>query len=150
MTQRITYVSRFAKPMDTHQLEALGEAAAARNRELGITGILMASGGMFYQILEGPKEAVAEIYSAIANDPRHTDLVLLRSEEDVSARLFPEWSMKTVNLDAASHVRLLPLKALVKAVYEQQRLIDNMIWSIERTTGTTRPLGAETATEMST
>jgi len=73
------------------------------------------------------------IYAAIAADDRNTDLLLLRSEEDVSSRLFPDWSMKTINLDAASHVRLLPVKALVKAVYEQKRLIDNMIWAIEHT-----------------
>ena len=133
MTHRITYVSRFSKPMESHELEALGKAAAEKNRELGITGILMASGGIFYQILEGEKEVVEEIFSTITADERHSDVLLLHTEDNAPGRLFPDWSMKTVNLDAASHVRLLPLKALVKAVYEQQRLIDNMIWAIERT-----------------
>lgn len=133
MTKRITYVSRFSKPMDERELRSLGEAAAEKNKKNDITGFLMVSGGLFYQVLEGPDDAVDEIYGAIAADDRHTDLLLLRSEEDVSLRLFPNWSMKTINLDAASHVRLLPVKALVKAVYEQQRLIDNMIWAIERT-----------------
>ena len=41
--------------------------------------------------------------------------------------------IKYVNLDAASHVRLFPLKALIKAVFEQSRLIGNMTWAIERT-----------------
>ena len=133
MTKRITYVSRFSKPMNERELQSLGEAAAKKNKQNDVTGFLMVSGGLFYQVLEGPEDAVDEIYSAIAADDRHTDLLLLRSEDDVSSRLFPDWSMKTINLDAASHVRLLPVKALVKAVYEQQRLIDNMIWAIERT-----------------
>ena len=133
MAKRITYVSRFSKPMDERELQALGEAAAEKNQQNDTTGFLMVSGGLFYQVLEGPEEKVDEIYAAIAADDRHTDLLLLRSKEDVSGRLYPDWSMKTINLDAASHVRLLPVKALVKAVYEQQRLIDNMIWAIERT-----------------
>jgi hypothetical protein len=111
MTHRITYVSRYSKPMDTHELEALGEAAAAKNRKLGITGFLMATGGMFYQVLEGPQDAVEDIYSAIVEDDRHTDLIQLRSEKNAPGLLYPDWSMKTINLDAASHVRLLPLKA---------------------------------------
>jgi len=133
MTKRITYVSHFSKPMNERELSSLGETAAEKNHRLGITGFLMVSGGLFYQVLEGPEENVDELYAAIAADDRHTDLLLLRVEEDVAGRLFPDWSMKTINLDAASHVRLLPVKALVKAVYEQQRLIDNMIWAIERT-----------------
>jgi len=133
MTKRITYVSHFSKPMNERELISLGETAAEKNQRLDITGFLMVSGGLFYQVLEGPEENVDELYAAIAADDRHTDLLLLRVEEDVAGRLFPDWSMKTINLDAASHVRLLPVKALVKAVYEQKGLIDNMIWAIERT-----------------
>ncbi len=133
MEKRITYVSRYAKPMTSDQLVDLGKAAAEKNRQLGITGVLMASGGLFYQVLEGPKEAVDELYGSIAADGRHDDMLVLREDNDIAVRLFPNWSMETLNLDASSHVRLLPLKALVKSVFEQQRLIDNMIWAIERT-----------------
>jgi hypothetical protein len=41
--------------------------------------------------------------------------------------------MKMVNLDAASHVRLFPLKVLMISVFEQRRLVDKMVWAIERT-----------------
>jgi hypothetical protein len=40
--------------------------------------------------------------------------------------------MKTVNLDAEAHVRLLPLKVLMEAVFEQQQHIDKMMWAIDR------------------
>jgi hypothetical protein len=133
MEKRITYVSRYAKAMSSEELESLGAAAEEKNRELGVSGVLMASGGLFYQVLEGPEEVVDELYATITADPRHTDLLLLRSESQIQGRLFPDWSMRTLNLDAASHVRLLPLKALIKAAFEQQRLIDNMVWAIERT-----------------
>ena len=131
--KRITYVSRFAKPFSETELEELGTLSAENNKKLGVTGVLMSSGGIFFQILEGPEAAVDEIYGAIAADSRHTDLVVLGFETDVEVRRFPDWSMKTVNLDAASHVRLLPLKVMMETVFEQQLLIEKMLWAIDRT-----------------
>ncbi len=133
MLKRITYVSRYATPFSDAELAELGERAAQNNRELGISGVLLTSGGIFFQVLEGPPEAVDAVYNAIAADERHTDLVLLGQEPNASARHYPDWSMKTINLDAASHVRLLPLKVLMEAVYQQQQLIDKMLWAIDRT-----------------
>ena len=130
--KRIKYVSRFAKPFSESELEELGAKATEKNKGLDITGVLITSGGLFYQVLEGPADAVDGIFGFIKNDSRHTDLLLLGIEDDVSQRLFPEWSMKTVNLDAAAHVRLLPLKVLMETVFEQQQHIDKMLWAIDR------------------
>ncbi len=132
MIKRITYVSRYAKPMTTEDIEKLGQQAAANNLELGLTGFLMTSGGLFYQTIEGPPDAVDTVYEAILADDRHSDIILLSSQEAVPRRLFPDWSMKTVDLDADAHVRLLPVKALMKAVFEQRRLVDTMVGAIER------------------
>jgi hypothetical protein len=132
MLKRIKYVSRFAQPFRESELDELGKKAAEKNETLDITGILMTSGGLFYQVLEGPRDAVDEVFASIRNDPRHTDVLVLSIEEDIGDRLFPNWSMKTVNLDAAAHVRLLPLKVLMEAVFDQQQHIDKMMWAIER------------------
>jgi len=120
MLKRVKYVSRFAMPFRENELEELGERAAEKNKDLDITGVLITSGGLFYQVLEGPKEAVDEIFGYIRADKRHTDLVVLGIE------------MKTVNLDAEDHVRLLPLKVLMEAVFEQQQHLDKMMWAIDR------------------
>ncbi len=133
MLKRITYVSRFAKPFSESELEKLGKSSAENNKKLGVTGVLMTSGGIFFQILEGPEEAVDQIYSAISADARHTDLVVLELEYGIQQRNYPDWSMKTINLDASSHVRLLPLKVMMETVFEQQLLIDKMLWAIDRT-----------------
>jgi hypothetical protein len=130
--KRIKYVSRFAQPFRESELEKLGERAAEKNKTLDVTGVLLTSGGVFYQVLEGPTEAVDQIFAAIRADKRHTDLLVLGVEENIDRRTFPDWSMKTVNLDAAAHVRLLPLKVLMEAVFEQQQHIDKMVWAIER------------------
>jgi hypothetical protein len=133
MFKRIKYISRFSSPLDSAGIAALGEQASRNNRQLDLTGLLMASGGLFYQVLEGPPEAVDQVFAAIQSDPRHTDVLLLAEEQDVTTRHYPDWSMQTIDLDAAAHVRLFPLKALMKAVFEQQRLIGNMVWAIDRT-----------------
>lgn len=133
MLKRITYVSRFAKPFTESELTELGELSARNNKELGVTGVLMTSGGVFFQILEGPAEAVDQVYSAIAADSRHTHIVVLELEHGVETRNYPDWSMKTIDLDAAAHVRLLPLKVMMETVFEQQLLIDKMLWAIDRT-----------------
>ncbi|MEE4273062.1 MAG: BLUF domain-containing protein [Thermoanaerobaculales bacterium] len=132
MMKRITYVSRYSKPMTADAIEALGRKAAEKNRELGLSGVLLTSGGLFYQVLEGPGETVDEIYKTILEDERHTDVILLNSESPIAERSFADWSMETIDLDAKAHVRLLPVKALMKAVFEQRRLADNMVGSIAR------------------
>jgi hypothetical protein len=132
MVKRIRYVSRFESPLSEADIEAIGEQSRCNNERLDLTGLLMASGGLFYQVLEGPDEAVDEVYRKIVEDGRHTDLLLLSTETGVD-RQFPKWSMETINLDAASHVRLFPLKALIMAVFEQTRLAEQMMWAIERT-----------------
>jgi hypothetical protein len=119
--------------MEAAELERLGELAAAKNKEIGVTGFLMASGGLFYQVIEGPAEAVDGLYAAIEEDERHTDVLVLGTVDDAPKRQFPNWSMKTINLDAASHVRLLPLKVLLQTVFDQRQLLDKMTWGIERT-----------------
>ena len=132
MYKRIKYVSRFSQTLGAAEIDALGAQAAEKNARLGITGVLMASGGLFYQVMEGPRDVVDELMRSINADGRHSDLVVLSVEDEVAERLYPDWSMQTINLDAASHVRLMPLKALIKAVFEQRRVIDNMTWAIDR------------------
>ena len=77
MLKRIKYVSRFDSPLSSAEIEQIGEQSQANNERLGLTGLLMASGGMFYQVLEGPADAVDQVYAKIQQDSRHTDLLLL-------------------------------------------------------------------------
>ncbi len=132
MVKRIKYVSRFEKAHSEADIEAIGVQSRANNERLGMTGFLMASGGLFYQVLEGPAEAIDEVFAKIEADGRHTDLLMLSSEEGVE-RFYPNWSMEVINLDAASNVRLFALKALIKSVFELTQLTDNIVWAIERT-----------------
>lgn len=132
MLKRIKYVSRFAKLLGPAEVSRLAEQAAAKNQELGITGVLMTAGGLFFQILEGPKEPVEALYGSIVRDSRHTDVLLLGSEEDVAGRLFPDWSMKKIDLDERADARLDPLKSILEALVAQQQVMARLTQCLER------------------
>ncbi len=65
-------------------------------REVG--GVLHYGHGYFFQVLEGPEQAVRELYEAIAQDERHQNVRTLDARA-VNERRFPDWSMKYVPLE---------------------------------------------------
>jgi hypothetical protein len=95
MLVRLIYVSRCAAS-SAEELEAtlaaVQSVAIPRNRAADVTGVLIVHGGRYLQALEGPEEAVREIYAAIARDPRHATPVIL-SEDPIETRLFGRWSL---------------------------------------------------------
>jgi len=80
--------------------------ARGNNIRLDLTGALLYREGRFIQILEGPDERVLAQYAIIAADPRHRSVYKI-SEEPISARQFPDWTMGFRPLTDAA-VRQLP------------------------------------------
>jgi hypothetical protein len=74
-------------------LHWLTQVAQARNREEGITGLIVYHEDVFYQWLEGPRDSVARVMESIRHDRRHTDLEIL-SDQRMSLRAFTGWPMK--------------------------------------------------------
>ena len=132
MLKRLKYVSRFAKPLGSAEIARLADQSAVRNQQLGITGVLMSAGGLFFQIIEGPKEHVEALYESIVRDSRHTDVLLLGSEENAADRLFPDWSMKKIDLDERADARLDPLKSILEALVAQHQLMGRLAQCLER------------------
>jgi hypothetical protein len=62
------------------------------NPSRGLTGMLLVSATHFFQVLEGPQDAVLLTLEKIRQDPRHTAFQLV-SRAAVSSRSIPEWSM---------------------------------------------------------
>lgn len=94
----LLYVSECAQPMDRRLLTNMLRRAQARNRETGITGILLYSAGHFIQLLEGPPVYVKETFDRIRSDPRHKHVRVLL-EEKITARLFDRWYMGLLIVD---------------------------------------------------
>ncbi len=88
---------RLDKPLES-ELEKMLEPTRRRNRDLGVTGLLIYSGGHFLQILEGSQDVIEQLFVKIKKDKRHRNvqqLSLLSCEK----RLFSKWSMGLLNLD---------------------------------------------------
>lgn len=88
----ISYVSAAAEPFDDARLAELLEQSRRSNHEHDLTGMLLYRRGRFFQVLEGPQDAVDELMTKIRRDPRHTDVRMLLSEE-IDERRFSEWTM---------------------------------------------------------
>ncbi|MEY8877408.1 MAG: BLUF domain-containing protein [Leptothrix sp. (in: b-proteobacteria)] len=105
MLVRLLYASRCDK-VSPEMIEAILARARERNPAQGITGILCHGGSVFMQVLEGGREAVNQLYNAIARDPRHHSVTLLHYEE-ISERMFVGWTMGQVNLGRINASMLL-------------------------------------------
>jgi hypothetical protein len=130
--KRVSYISKFSRPLSRDEIAQLAADAAERNRSLGVTGMLMSSGGIFYQVLEGPIDAVDGLFQKIVVDPRHRDVLVLSVQEDVEDRQFPSWAMKKVNLNEEALSRLEPIKALLEAIVVQRESMQRLMRVLSR------------------
>ena len=78
--------------MSTAALEPLLISARGRNRQNGITGVLLCSGEQFLQCFEGPQDSVQETYDRIYRSRMHKDLVVYM-DSTVPVRAFDDWAM---------------------------------------------------------
>lgn len=95
---RLIYVSTMTESCDTAALQDILAASKRNNMELGISGVLCYDPAFFMQCLEGPRDAVNEVYSRIYADPRHKDITLLEYVES-DTRLFANWTMGFLRTD---------------------------------------------------
>ncbi len=103
---RHIYVSAAREEMNPAQLHSILAKARSNNEPAGVTGLLLFHDHSFFQVLEGPKDAVTRIFSTIERDHRHARIIVLQAKE-VASRAFPNWSMGYVN----SHALRLDQKA---------------------------------------
>jgi hypothetical protein len=89
---RITYVSRESSDLTSDELLALLSQCHRNNPGRGLTGMLLHGNGTFLQVLEGEDLVVDALMAVIANDPRHTDVKIVR-RESVATRQYADWSM---------------------------------------------------------
>lgn len=101
----ILYVSQARKPFERAELRDLLEHSRKRNDQDGITGLLVYrynddfDRGNFLQILEGPDDAIEDVWRRISGDRRHHTIVVIE-EGKIDKRAFADWSMGFKNADA--------------------------------------------------
>ncbi len=99
MLYNLIYRSRINKgALSEESINDLIEKSANANIEREISGILLHDDTHFFQILEGPKEKIEDLYKKILQDLRHTEVVLI-TLEPIPTRLHSELGMKFFKAD---------------------------------------------------
>jgi hypothetical protein len=106
MLVRLMYASRAVEPVRADTLNLIMKTSTQNNATVGVTGVLCFSGAIFLQVLEGGRAAVSALYNRIAQDDRHTDVMLL-SLEEIDERRFAGWAMGQVDIARLNPALLL-------------------------------------------
>jgi len=107
-----SYCSRATPGVDAAEVGRIIATARRHNPRLGITGLLVFGGGVFFQWLEGPRDSVTGLVQRLATDARHDTIIALDESEEIRERLFPDWDMELVGAD---DIREVLADALVNA-----------------------------------
>lgn len=118
---QLAYISSSKTPVDRAMLDDILAVSRRNNARAGITGLLVAGGRRFLQVLEGPEQAVLTTYTRIGRDDRHRGLVMI-SAKAVEWRAFGEWSMAFRDSGAASGDELEDLVAKLVGTIEDPNL----------------------------
>jgi hypothetical protein len=102
----LIYVSSARALPSRSMVDGILAAAYRNNPKSQLTGMLLWREMSFAQLLEGPTDALDEMYGRLLADPRHEDVRLL-SRWPIEERLFAEWSMASRRLDRRQHWELL-------------------------------------------
>lgn len=73
-------------------IDNIVRVSQARNRQLRVTGALLATERHFAQIIEGPRASIDVLMTSINADPRHRDIIVVASGP-CADRQFSEWAL---------------------------------------------------------
>jgi hypothetical protein len=103
---QVVYCSSAAPGVDEATVDGIIAHARRRNAERGITGMLVFGSGIFFQWIEGPRDAMTGLLTKLKADPRHQNFVTLSETEEARERLFPDWDMQQVSSEEIHDVLL--------------------------------------------
>lgn len=89
---RLLYISTARERHSRAALENILRVSRRNNAAANVTGLLIAGGNRFLQVLEGPEQDVQNTYDRIRLDARHRAPVILK-REPIEERAFGAWSM---------------------------------------------------------
>lgn len=113
----LVYVSSAVRLLSLEEIGHLLNRARERNKEYGLTGILLYIGGSFMQYLEGPRDNLDVIYKIIREDEKHTGIILV-SREAIEERQFGDWSMGFQTRDFEGYVGSPNERRLIEMILE--------------------------------
>ena len=93
---QLIYVSASTGRLTDDEIANFLATNRRRNKQRGITGIVVHHQGSFLQVLEGEGQMVSNLFETIRQDPRHAAVTLL-SRKSITHREFGDASMAFVD-----------------------------------------------------
>jgi hypothetical protein len=109
----LTYVSSATELLAVPELLDLLAAVRPKNEALGLSGLLLYSGGNIIQVLEGPEDTVESTFRTILDDPRHKDVIVML-RDPIEERAVPDWSMGFRDISRTDVQRVEGLSAFLQ------------------------------------
>jgi len=94
--KRLIYSSTSSENVDFKVVGEILTHAVKRNKEKGITGMMVYDGKHFLQCIEGDEMMIDELWQKLTEDTRRHSLHINGTELD-DKRLFREWNMGYMN-----------------------------------------------------
>lgn len=92
---QIAYQSRASDFLSSADLFQIIQKSVANNGANGLTGFLIFSDPRFFQVIEGPDDALDNLLSKLRKDTRHHSIEIVHRGE-VESRSYPNWRMKRI------------------------------------------------------
>ncbi|TDF34977.1 BLUF domain-containing protein [Alteromonadaceae bacterium M269] len=125
---RLVYFSQATRDMNLSDLKDILTAARENNREKDICGMLCYDNRYFVQALEGERGVVNDLFFHIADDPRHTDVVIA-SYEYIENTTFTNWNM---GYASSTPVFVELLAKLKQTTFEPAKLTPKQTYALLR------------------
>ncbi len=93
--RRLIYLSSAGKEFTPADLEDVLAVSRRNNARDEITGLLAFHDSCFFQVVEGPDDAIEALMARICRDGRHSSILKL-SDTATAERAFPDWNMALV------------------------------------------------------
>jgi hypothetical protein len=90
--RQIIYFSTAADAQDARSIGGIASISYAHNARDSITGILVAGGHRYLQVIEGETDAAEAAMERIRRDRRHIGVTVL-VDRSIAKRSFADWSM---------------------------------------------------------
>jgi hypothetical protein len=85
----ISYVSTANRDLNHDEVTELLDLTELRNNEEGVNGLLIYSGGNFFEVIVGEETKIKELFENIKEDPRHRNIMIV-FEKKISKQLFDD------------------------------------------------------------
>ncbi|WP_271270991.1 BLUF domain-containing protein [Aliamphritea hakodatensis] len=91
--KQFAYISHELLDFQEEDLRELLLQSRKKNKDMGLTGLLLFDKPVFMQVLEGPAASIDQIIADIRADKRHYSMDIIYSNDDLQDREFANWRM---------------------------------------------------------